>query len=85
MNARAFGFGGKLCIHPEQVGVVNEVFTPTQDEIDKARRHVNAFEQAEADGSASIQVDGYFIDYPIVEKARQILAMADELEKRKPS
>lgn len=80
--ARDMGYQGKLCIHPEQVGVVNEVFTPTQDEIDKARRYVNAFDQAEAAGSASIQVDGYFIDYPIVEKARQVLGIADELEKR---
>ena len=80
--ARDMGYQGKLCIHPEQVGVVNEVFTPTQDEIDKARRYVEAFVQAEAAGSASIQVDGYFIDYPIVEKARQVLGIADELEKR---
>lgn len=82
--ARDFGFQGKLCIHPEQVGVINAVFTPTDEEIEKSRRYVAAFEQAEAEGSASIQVDGYFIDYPIVERARRILAMAEELENRKP-
>ena len=80
-HARDMGFQGKFCIHPEQVGVVNEVFTPPQAEIDRAQRYVAAFEEAEAAGAASIQVDGYFIDYPIVEKARRILAMADELRK----
>ena len=80
-RARDMGFQGKLCIHPEQVGVVNDVFTPPQAEIDKAQRYVEAFEEAEKAGAASIQVDGYFIDYPIVEKARRILAMAAELRK----
>lgn len=82
-RVRDMGFQGKLCIHPEQVGVVNEVFTPPQADIDKARRYVEAFEQAEKSGAASIQVDGYFIDYPIVERARRTLAVAAELDKRK--
>lgn len=82
--AREMGYQGKLCIHPEQVPVVNQVFTPPEEEIAKAKRYVEAFEAAEASGSASIQVDGYFIDYPIVEKARRILAMAEELANRKP-
>jgi citrate lyase subunit beta/citryl-CoA lyase len=81
--ARDMGFQGKLCIHPEQVPVVNNVFTPPEEEIAKARRYVEAFEAAEANGSASIQVDGYFIDYPIVEKARRVLAIAAEIEARK--
>lgn len=82
-RARDMGYQGKLCIHPEQVGVVNDVFTPPQAEIDKAQRYVEAFEEAEKAGAASIQVDGYFIDYPIVEKARRTLAIAAELGKRK--
>ncbi len=78
--ARNMGFQGKFCIHPEQIGIVNGVFTPSGEEIAKARRYVEAFEQAEASGSASIQVDGYFIDYPIVEKARRTLEIAAQLE-----
>jgi citrate lyase subunit beta/citryl-CoA lyase len=78
--ARNMGFQGKFCIHPEQIGIVNDVFTATGEEIAKARRHVAAFEEAEASGSASIQVDGYFIDYPIVEKARRTLEIAAQLE-----
>ena len=66
-------------IHPEQVGPVNEVFSPTAEEIARAERYVAAFEEAEAAGSASIQVDGYFIDYPIVEKARRVLAVAAQI------
>ena len=80
--ARDLGFQGKLCIHPEQIGPVNETFTPTDEEIAKAERHVAAFEDAEARGLASIQVDGYFIDYPIVEQARRTLRIARSLQSR---
>ena len=80
--ARDLGFQGKLCIHPEQIAPVNEVFTPTDDEIARSERYVAAFEAAEAGGSASIQVDGYFIDYPIVEKARHVLRIAESIRKR---
>ena len=80
--ARDLGFQGKLCIHPEQLGPVNEAFTPTDEEIAKSERYVAAFEEAEASGSVSIQVDGYFIDYPIVEKARRTLQIARAIRKR---
>ena len=76
---RDMGFQGKMCIHPEQVGPANAVFTPTDEDISQAKRYVAAFEAAEAEGSASIQVDGYFIDYPIVDKARRTLELAQEL------
>ncbi len=79
--ARDFGFQGKLCIHPEQAGPVNEAFSPTGEEVARAHRYLEAFREAEARGSASIQVDGYFIDYPIVEKARRVIDLADEIER----
>ena len=75
-RGRKFGFGGKLCIHPVQVPLANNVFTPSADEIAHAEAVVAAFEAAESDGSASIQLDGYFIDYPIVYKAQRIIALA---------
>ena len=75
-HGRSFGFAGKLCIHPQQVPLTHAVFTPSAEEIDHARRVVAAFEAAEAAGSASIQLDGYFIDYPIVYKAQRVLALA---------
>jgi citrate lyase subunit beta/citryl-CoA lyase len=77
--ARDLGFQGKLCIHPEQVQPIHEIFTPTEKEIAEARKIVEAFETAEASGSASIQVEGRFIDYPIVEKAKRVLAIAGEI------
>ena len=67
------GFQGKLCIHPKQIEPVNRVFTPSAAEVVQAEKHIAAFKEAEAAGSASIQVDGYFIDYPIVEKAERVL------------
>ena len=79
--ARDFGFQGKLCIHPEQVGPVNEAFSPTGEEVAQAHRYLEAFREAEARGSASIQVDGYFIDYPIVEKAQRVIDLADAIDR----
>lgn len=76
-TVRSMGYTGKLCIHPEQVTAVNTVFTPDADEVARARRIVDAFEEAEADGAASIQVDGAFVDYPIVERARLTLSLAN--------
>ena len=64
-------------LDPVQVPLANGVFTPTAAEADFSRKVIEAFEAAEAAGSASIQLDGYFIDYPIVEKARRVVALAD--------
>lgn len=62
-----------MCIHPNQVGIVNRVFTPSETEIAFAEQVVDAFEKAEAEGVASIQLDGKFIDYPIVYRAQRVL------------
>jgi citrate lyase subunit beta/citryl-CoA lyase len=72
-TALALGFQGKMCIHPEQIGVVNRVFTPSDAETAFAERVCAAFEKAEAEGSAAIQLDGKFIDYPIVYRAQRVL------------
>ena len=72
-RARQLGFQGKMCIYPPQVELVNRAFAPTETEIAFARRVVAAFEKAEREGSSSIQLDGFFIDYPIVYKAQRTL------------
>ena len=72
-RARALGFGGKLCIHPRQVGPVNAAFRPGADEIAWAQRVVAA--DAAADGAA-VAVDGRMVDRPVLLKARRILASA---------
>ncbi len=74
-TVRDMGYQGKLCIHPDQVGPVNAVFTPDADAVAFAEKVVAAFDAAEAQGLASIQVDGYFVDYPIVDQARRRLAL----------
>ena len=61
------------------------IFSPSPEEIAHAKAVVAAFEAAEASGSASIQLDGYFIDYPIVYKSQRILALAALLEQREVS
>jgi citrate lyase subunit beta/citryl-CoA lyase len=75
-RARQLGFQGKMCIYPPQVELVNRAFTPTEKEIAFAQRVVAAFEEAERAGSSSIQLDGFFIDYPIVYKAQRTLDAA---------
>jgi citrate lyase subunit beta/citryl-CoA lyase len=79
-RARQLGFQGKMCIYPPQVEVVNRVYTPSDEEIAFARRVVDAFDKAEKEGSSSIQLDGFFIDYPIVYKARKTLELVAAIE-----
>ena len=67
------GFQGLLCIHPDQVPITNDLFTPSDADIAKAERIVAAFNDAEAAGLAAIQVDGVFVDYPIVYRAKRTL------------
>jgi citrate lyase subunit beta/citryl-CoA lyase len=71
--ALGYGFQGKMCIHPDQIAVVNRVFTPSEAEVAFADRVTVAFANAEAEGSAAIQLDGKFIDYPIVNRAQRVL------------
>lgn len=76
LRARALGFGGKLCLHPDQVAVVNEVFGPTGDELAHARAVVEAYDEARARGEASVTVHGSFVDAPVAERARKLLQRA---------
>lgn len=76
-RAQRLGFQGKMVIHPNQISPVNTIFSPTQKEIDYSRKIIAAFEEAEAKGTGVIQVDGKMIEYPIVNRARQVLAIAE--------
>lgn len=75
--ARSLGFQGKLCIHPDHVVPINTELSPSQDEIVRARRIVEAFAAAEARGSAAIALDGALIDYAIVIQAERTLRAAE--------
>lgn len=70
MRGRRLGFGGKLCIHPKQVAVVNRCFSPTPVELDWAQRVVAAIE---ASGGGAVAVDGKMVDKPVLMKAQRIL------------
>ena len=73
-RARRLGFGGKLCIHPKQVELINQGFAPTDAERAWARRVLSA---AEATGAGALQLDGELIDRPVIERARSILAQEE--------
>jgi citrate lyase subunit beta / citryl-CoA lyase len=71
--ARSLGFDGKWCIHPAQIGIVNEVFSPTEREVEWAKKVVAAYEEANAAGSGSVSVDGQMIDAASIKLARNTL------------
>jgi citrate lyase subunit beta/citryl-CoA lyase len=73
--ALCLGYQGKMIIHPDQIDIVNETFSPSQEELAYARKVVAAFEEAEKNGVASVNLEGKMIDYPVVNRARQLLEM----------
>ena len=75
--ARRLGYVGKVAIHPAQVAVINDVFTPAPDVVEYQRKVLAAFEKAEATGSASIAVDGKMVDYAVARVAKVIIARAE--------
>lgn len=75
--ARTLGYVGKVAIHPAQVPVINDVFTPPPDVVDYQRKVLAAFEEAEGQGKASIAVDGKMVDYAVARVARTIIARAE--------
>jgi citrate lyase subunit beta/citryl-CoA lyase len=79
-QARRLGFQGKTCIHPSQVELANQAFSPTAEEVAQAKRTLEAFDGAIASGSAVIQLDGRMIDHPIAERARRVLELARWVE-----
>ncbi|MCK5420285.1 MAG: citrate lyase subunit beta, partial [Desulfobacterales bacterium] len=59
--------------------ICNRLFSPTKEEIEYAQKVIQAFDAAEAGGAAAIQLDGKFIDYPVVERCRRILKIASKI------
>ena len=75
--ARTLGYIGKVAIHPAQIPVINDVFTPSADVVEYQRKVLAAFEEAEAAGEASIAVDGKMVDYAVARVARTIIERAE--------
>jgi citrate lyase subunit beta / citryl-CoA lyase len=74
--ARSLGFDGKWCIHPAQIEIVNEVFSPSDREVEWAKKVVAAYEEANAAGSGSVSVDGQMVDAASIKMARNTLDLA---------
>ena len=77
-KAKSLGFSGKGSIHPKQIQALNEVFTPSEQEIKKAKRIVYAFEEAD---TGLIVIDGKLIEKPVLREMYRILAIAEQNEK----
>ena len=71
--ARVMGFDGKQCIHPSQLAVVNEIFSPSADEVTRAKAVVDAYEEAAKAGRGAIGKDGKMIDYANIRMAKALL------------
>ncbi len=74
---RVLGFDGKWCIHPGQPETVNAIYSPTQRELDHARRVMAAYAEAQAAGTGAISVDGKMVDAANLRMCRQVLARAE--------
>lgn len=74
--SKAMGFEGMGCIHPRQVPVIHDAFAPTDTEIEKAQKIVNAFHEAEQKGLGVVALGSKMIDPPVVKRAQKTIAMA---------
>ena len=74
--SKDLGFDGKSVIHPNQIPIIHQIFTPTEKEIEKAQRIIAAAEDAKARGLGTVSVDGRMVDIPVVKRAHYILIKA---------
>jgi citrate lyase subunit beta / citryl-CoA lyase len=82
-QARDLGFDGKTLIHPRQIDPCNDAFSPTPQEVEVARKMIAAFDLPENENKGVIQIDGRMVERLHAEMARQTVAIADVIEKRK--
>ncbi len=75
-DAKQLGFSGKSCIHPSQIEIVHNVFTPDMVEVEKSLRIMKVVKEANIEQGGVIQVDGKMIDIPVIEKAKRIIELA---------
>jgi len=81
-RSRRLGLQGSACVHPRQVPILNEAFSPTKEEVAQARRVIAAFEEALAAGKGAIEVDGKMVDFPVVQGARALLEDYEVIQER---
>ena len=81
-RARRFGFDGAGCIHPGQVTIVNEEYTPSAEEVAYARKVVQMDKEAQAAGRGSFQIEGKMIDIPVVVRAQKLIHRFEAIKRR---
>jgi len=81
-RSRRFGFDGAGCIHPGQVKIVNEEYTPSAEEVAYARKVIQMDKEAAAAGRGSFQIDGKMIDIPVVVRAERLIRRYDAIKAR---
>ena len=77
--SRGVGFRGRFAIHPAQIDTINEVYSPSAEQIDRARREIEAFEDAASVGRGSTSLDGKVVDVPVVKRAQALIELAREM------
>lgn len=78
--SRGIGFRGRFAIHPAQIEILNDVFSPSAEEITHARRVIEAFEEAASVGRGSTSLDGKVVDVPVVKRAQALLEQAAQMD-----
>jgi malyl-CoA/(S)-citramalyl-CoA lyase len=81
-RAAALGCEGKWAIHPSQIALANEVFTPTETEIDRARRILLAMEEGAKQGKGAVSLDGRLIDAASIRMAQNLIAKVEQMRTR---
>ena len=81
--ARKLGFDGGACIHPKQVPILNEAFTPTKAEIEKAEKIADRYSAALASGEGAVAFEGKMIDLPVVARAKRVLTIRDRIQAKR--
>jgi len=77
--AKSIGFKGKFAIHPDQIDIINDCFSPSIQEIDHAKKVIETFEEAKKQGRGSTSLDGLVIDVPVVKRAESLLHISKEM------
>lgn len=76
LEAKSFGFDGKGCIHPRQIRVVHQAFSPTEKELKKAMKIVSAADRAEKEGLGVVSIGSKMVDPPIIKRAERVISIA---------
>jgi malyl-CoA/(S)-citramalyl-CoA lyase len=78
-RAAALGYEGKWAIHPSQIELANQVYTPSEADVTKARRIIDALTQAAKEGKGAVSLDGRLIDIASIRMAQALIAKANSI------